>query len=184
MYVDVDNRSSGENRRLDRVLGSDILAASFVAISDTVRTWRRGVTQIEAPARWRGAHRMLRFNISGNARCDGCGFCVKICPANCITIETNADELGQKVIEKFEICLSKCLFCGLCTDVCPSSAISHSPKFDLISQTPELKTAMQSMITPFDQLKEQPEVAGFGQIGSNDISKIKQTPTFGGDDEL
>ena len=53
--------------------------------------------------------------------CIKCGTCIKVCPANAITIEEN----------EFKINLKKCIFCGNCQYYCPKKAIKMSSKYEL-----------------------------------------------------
>ena len=39
---------------------------------------------------------------SGNNRCIGCGLCEKICPANCIRIDTQLDDKSRKFVNEFD----------------------------------------------------------------------------------
>jgi formate hydrogenlyase subunit 6/NADH:ubiquinone oxidoreductase subunit I len=72
--------------------------------------------------------------------CIVCDKCVRICPVDCITIESfkAVDDLGttssgaSKKIELpvFDIDMAKCCFCGLCTTVCPTECLTMTKVYD------------------------------------------------------
>lgn len=72
--------------------------------------------------------------------CIGCDKCARICPVDCITIETfRADgDLGRTSdgtmkrlhLPVFDIDMGKCMFCGLCTTVCPTECLTMTKVFD------------------------------------------------------
>ena len=58
--------------------------------------------------------------------CVGCRICQKVCPANAISINKNAN-----IIESYFIDYSKCIFCGNCIYNCPTKSIKLSDEFEL-----------------------------------------------------
>lgn len=56
--------------------------------------------------------------------CNGCYYCVKTCPANCITIETEYDQNSkERRASKVDIDFDLCIDCGACVEACPYVAI-------------------------------------------------------------
>lgn len=72
--------------------------------------------------------------------CIACDKCARICPVDCITIESfRADgDLGRTSdgtikrlhLPTFDIDMGKCMYCGLCTTVCPTECLTMSKVYD------------------------------------------------------
>lgn len=72
--------------------------------------------------------------------CIVCDKCAKICPVNCIDIESvkAGEQIGttsdgtpvRLYATKFDIDMAKCCFCGLCTTVCPTECITMTNEYD------------------------------------------------------
>ena len=72
--------------------------------------------------------------------CIVCDLCAKICPVNCITIESvkATEDIGvtsdgtkkRLYAPVFDIDLAKCCYCGLCTTVCPTDCLTMTPVYD------------------------------------------------------
>jgi formate hydrogenlyase subunit 6/NADH:ubiquinone oxidoreductase subunit I len=72
--------------------------------------------------------------------CIVCDKCARICPVDCITIESfkATEDLGytsdgsKKRLELpvFDIDMAKCCYCGLCTTVCPTECLTMTKVYD------------------------------------------------------
>ena len=74
--------------------------------------------------------------------CIGCDQCVRICPVECIVMETiklfPEDDLGTTSdgkkknfwIPVFDIDMAKCCFCGFCTTVCPTECLIMTGEYE------------------------------------------------------
>ncbi|MBS1187142.1 MAG: 4Fe-4S ferredoxin iron-sulfur binding domain protein [Burkholderiaceae bacterium] len=60
-------------------------------------------------------------------QCIACAACAVACPANALTMSTDA-EAGTITWSFF---VGRCIFCGRCEEVCPTKAIVLSPEFEL-----------------------------------------------------
>ena len=65
--------------------------------------------------------------------CTGCMVCVRYCPTQCMSAQMKDNPKfvegvshRKKIIESFEINLSRCILCGICVDVCNFDAIEMS----------------------------------------------------------
>ena len=54
-------------------------------------------------------------------RCDGCGFCVDICPRSCLKVVPNPDRPAHRIVR---ITPKLCSGCGACQGTCPKEAVS------------------------------------------------------------
>lgn len=64
-------------------------------------------------------------------QCIGCHECAKVCPVQCIQIESERlVETQKEWVSIFDIDHSKCLFCGLCVDVCPTNSLTHTKRYE------------------------------------------------------
>ncbi len=72
--------------------------------------------------------------------CIVCDLCAKVCPVNCITIESvkATEEIGitsdgtkkRLYAPVFDIDMAKCCYCGLCTTVCPTDCLTMTNVYD------------------------------------------------------
>lgn len=76
--------------------------------------------------------------------CTCCTLCETSCPIDCIKIEHGKDEeMGKRVMTRFDIDEAKCMYCGLCTEPCPTGAIHFTREFEAAT------TDLQNLVFKF-----------------------------------
>jgi formate hydrogenlyase subunit 6/NADH:ubiquinone oxidoreductase subunit I len=93
-------------------------------------------TSDDLPPRTRG----LLFNDID--RCTGCRACEKVCPTQCIKVETEPGADVSKIwVAVFDIDFSRCIFCGLCVEVCHPQSLVHTKQYEgSVYMLPDLVT--------------------------------------------
>ena len=87
--------------------------------------------------RFRGRHKLQRFEDTGLEKCVGCSLCVAACPAECIRVvaaENTPDNQvspGERYAAVYEINMTRCIFCGYCEAACPFDAITMGHDYEL-----------------------------------------------------
>jgi NADH-quinone oxidoreductase subunit I len=87
--------------------------------------------------RFRGRHKLHRFEDTGLEKCVGCSLCAAACPADCIRVVAAENPPGERVSSGeryaavYEINLSRCIFCGYCEIACPFDAITMGHDYEM-----------------------------------------------------
>ena len=91
--------------------------------------------------RFRGRHKLHRFEDTGLEKCVGCSLCAAACPADCIRVVANENtpdnrvSAGERYAAVYEINLSRCIFCGYCEIACPFDAITLENEYEMSERT-------------------------------------------------
>jgi NADH-quinone oxidoreductase subunit I len=87
--------------------------------------------------RFRGRHKLHRFEDTGLEKCVGCSLCAAACPAECIRVVAaentpdNQVSAGERYAAVYEINMTRCIFCGYCEVACPFDAITMGIDYEL-----------------------------------------------------
>ena len=91
--------------------------------------------------RFRGRHKLHRFEDTNLEKCVGCSLCAAACPAECIRVvaaENTPDHqvsAGERYAAVYEINMTRCIFCGYCEVACPFDAITMGNDYELADYT-------------------------------------------------
>ena len=65
--------------------------------------------------------------------CTACNMCVKVCPIDCISLESVRGADKKMVLCSYDINIGRCMYCGLCVEVCPVNSLLHTPGYEMAS---------------------------------------------------
>ena len=129
----------GAARSTYRAFGETLrgLKTTFARVLEGVNTIQYPEEKVAVYPRFRGRHRLHRFEDTGLEKCVGCSLCAAACPADCIRVVAaentpeNRISAGERYAAVYEINLSRCIFCGYCEVACPFDAITMGNDFEL-----------------------------------------------------
>ena len=113
------------------------LKTTFMRQFEDVPTHQYPEDKVPVYPRFRGRHRLHRFEDSELEKCVGCSLCAAACPADCIRVVAaentpeNRVSAGERYAAVYEINLSRCIFCGYCEIACPFDAITMGHDYEL-----------------------------------------------------
>lgn len=132
-------------------------------------TQQEGIATIQYPHQQLPVPEVGRYQLHVEIDdCIVCDLCAKICPVDCIEIESikATGPIGQTsdgttkrlYAAKFDIDMAKCMYCGLCTVVCPTECITMTDSYDRsFTQLSELTYRFSDM-TPEDAAEKRTEL--------------------------
>ena len=115
------------------------LRTTFARIVEGPHTIQYPEQKVPVYPRFRGRHKLHRFEDGGLEKCVGCSLCAAACPADCIRVvaaENTPEQrvsAGERYAAVYEINMSRCIFCGYCELACPFDAITMGHDFELSS---------------------------------------------------
>jgi NADH-quinone oxidoreductase subunit I len=127
------------SRIIKTIFMSDFISALLLAIRMTFRSKKTINYPFEKgklSPRFRGEHALRRYP-NGEERCIACKLCEAVCPAQAITIESEARDDGSRKTTRYDIDMLKCIYCGLCEESCPVDAIVQGSNFEFATETRE-----------------------------------------------
>ena len=113
------------------------LKTTFARIPEGPMTFQYPEEKVPVYPRFRGRHKLHRFEDTGLEKCVGCSLCAAACPADCIRVVAaentpeNRVSAGERYAAVYEINLSRCIFCGYCEIACPFDAITMGHDYEM-----------------------------------------------------
>jgi NADH-quinone oxidoreductase subunit I len=117
------------------------MKTTFARIAEGPHTIQYPEEKTPVYPRYRGRHKLHRFEDNGLEKCVGCSLCAAACPADCIRVVAaeNTPEhrvsAGERYAAVYEINISRCIFCGYCELACPFDAITMGHDYELSDYT-------------------------------------------------
>ena len=130
---------AGPVRGAYRVFGETLrgLKTTFARIIEGPVTIQYPEEKTPVYPRFRGRHKLHRFEDIGLEKCVGCSLCAAACPAECIRVVAAENDpehrvsAGERYASVYEINLSRCIFCGYCEVACPFDAITMGHDYEM-----------------------------------------------------
>jgi NADH-quinone oxidoreductase chain I len=106
------------------------VSSALVGMSITIKhIWKKPVTLQFPDERQVMPERFRGFVHNDTKKCDACNICAKLCPVDCIYIETEGKG-KDRYMTRYAIDYNKCIWCSLCTENCHTGSITMSHDYD------------------------------------------------------
>jgi len=106
------------------------VSSALVGMSITFKhIYRKPVTLQFPEERSMMPDRFRGFVHNDMAKCDSCNICAKLCPVDCIYIESEGKG-KERMMTRYAIDYNKCIWCSLCTENCHTGSITMSHDYD------------------------------------------------------
>ncbi len=108
----------------------EAVSTALVGMSITIKhIYRKPVTLQYPDERQVLPDRFRGFVHNDMARCDSCNICAKLCPVDCIYIESEGKG-KERMMTRYAIDYNKCIWCSMCTENCHTGSITMSHDYD------------------------------------------------------
>ena len=130
---------AGGARATARIFGETLrgLKTTMARLFEGPQTISYPEEKVPVYPRFRGRHKLHKFEDTGLEKCVGCSLCAAACPADCIRVVAaenspeNRVSAGERYAAVYEINLSRCIFCGYCEVACPFDAITMGNEYEM-----------------------------------------------------
>ena len=137
--------------------------------------------------RFRGRHKLHKFEDSGLEKCVGCSLCAAACPADCIRVVAaentpdNRVSAGERYAAVYEINLSRCIFCGYCEIACPFDAITMGHDYEMAdyNRSDLIFTKEMLLAEPLDRTPLRPRTSSAAGCARSSSSSQRSAPSPG-----
>jgi len=94
---------------------------------------RETITQEYPEVRREPSERFRGFLHNDIVRCTSCTMCVRVCPIDCISLESIRGADKKLKLVSYDINIGRCMYCGLCVEVCPPKSLTHTEGYEKAS---------------------------------------------------
>ena len=129
--------------------------------------WRKPVTvqypdeALPLAPRFMGFPGLIYDHVVDEPYCVGCQVCARNCPTNCmfVTMVDNpkfksGESKRRKMIDEFEINISRCIACNICVEVCAFDAIEMTHIYEQAGYAPDLIADLPELIRRSEEKRE------------------------------
>lgn len=87
--------------------------------------------RLDLPGWFRGIPALKTDLKTGAYMCTACGMCETACPVDAISIESHTNENKKKIVDRYDLDMTKCMLCNLCVEACPFDSLVMANDFEL-----------------------------------------------------
>ena len=113
------------------------LKTTFARVVEGPTTIQYPEEKVPVYPRFRGRHKLHRFEDTGLEKCVGCSLCAAACPADCIRVVAAENTPENRVSRRRALRRGlrdqplRCIFCGYCEVACPFDAITMGHDYEM-----------------------------------------------------